>query len=453
MALRMRAPVPLILIISAFVLIALSMAAVTPYRKPGVLMYQRTADGAPRPEKDIGAPDERQHANYIAALIKGEGIPVLKPGDPNLYETYQAHQPPTYYFIAVAFSKIVGADPENEETGRRIRWLSVLIGIATIAGVYCAALWASERQDVALAAAAFTGLMPMFCALNSAISNDPLLFAVCSWSVALYIRAARHGWTMNSAVGIGLLTGLALVTKTSALALLPSLVVALFCTGRLGSMAARPGAAIWAIALVIPLIVAVPWFWRNTMLYGDPVAMSAFKAAFVGSPMASVFIEAFGPWGYWVDFVGWWVSRSYIGVFGYMDIFLFETLGPDKSAAIYRFILALMALCAAGWVASLIRRKDDTPVPVPAFAHLICGAVLAVVVLLFIQFNMTYFQGQARYLYPATAPISLGLALGLCTLLRQGSRYAWVIVSCGLVALNLAARDVMIAGFAIRTTL
>ncbi len=64
----------------------------TPYRSGGVLLGQRDpATGQPQQVSDVGAPDERQHANYTLKLVRGEGFPVLDPNDPNLIENYQAH--------------------------------------------------------------------------------------------------------------------------------------------------------------------------------------------------------------------------------------------------------------------------------------------------------------------------------------------------------------------------
>ena len=67
----------------------------TPYRTAGALMTQRNPEtGQPATAPDIGAPDERQHANYVARMARGEGPAVLDQIDPDLYVNYQAHQAP-----------------------------------------------------------------------------------------------------------------------------------------------------------------------------------------------------------------------------------------------------------------------------------------------------------------------------------------------------------------------
>src|SRR6185295_4224512 len=127
----MRDWAPLAVVAVLFVACCVAFNSVTPYRKPGFLLHQRNpTDGRPVPVPDVGAPDERQHANYVKSLLDGKGFPVLKPGDPNLYESYQAHQPPLYYALASAWCKAFGIDP-TAEGGTGLRLLNTLIGLAT----------------------------------------------------------------------------------------------------------------------------------------------------------------------------------------------------------------------------------------------------------------------------------------------------------------------------------
>ncbi|RYG45046.1 hypothetical protein EON79_13525, partial [bacterium] len=79
-----RTTLPILLaLIVAHIVLAATFAAKTPWRTGGVVTI------GPSVERDIGAPDERQHANYIARLARGEGLPVFDAKDPNLYENYQ----------------------------------------------------------------------------------------------------------------------------------------------------------------------------------------------------------------------------------------------------------------------------------------------------------------------------------------------------------------------------
>lgn len=400
---------------------ALYMGA-TPYRSPGVLMGQRMA-GVPLQVPDIGAPDERAHANYVSSLLKGEGFPVLRPGSKDISENYQSHQPPLYYVVAAGFSWLFAIDPADAD-GAALRWLSVLFGLGTVAGVFFCVLWGLDRQDIALGASVFAALFPSMLALNSAVSNDPALFCFATWSFALGCRIIRYGLSVALVAGAAALAGLAMLTKTSALSVLPVVLAAVWLAkGAPGERLKYAG-----LALVTAIAIPLGWWLRNQSLYGDPLAMNVFRAAFEGSPKATAFIAAYGETTYWLHWVGWWTARSLVGVFGYTDIFL-----PEK---LYRLALAFIALCAGGLV--FYRKRDETLTDGIGRQVVLLGALfLLMVALLFVSFNATYFQAQVRYLFPAIAPLSLFLALGLRCLSRNRPWVCWALPAGLLIALNI----------------
>ena len=474
----MRPAYALAALLALFAVWCVAFGLKTPYRQPGVLMYQNRA-AVP----DVGAPDERQHANYVKHLLDGKGFPVLKPGSPDLGETYQSHQPPLYYVLAAGWAKVTGSDPTDAESGRRLRWLNTLIGLGTLLGIFFAARWGLQSDAVGLAAVAFAGLMPMFIALHAAVSNDPLLFLLCSWTIALAARGIRRGWDLKLALACGAVAGLGLLTKTTALALLPTLVAALVATRVWGE--GRPCVRIWAVCLALPILIALPWMVRNQDLYGDPFAVTAFNEAFVGSPKPQTVVipgrvetdpvyrevalrlneqeglvgqeligrvydevgfTAAAHYDYWVNWVGWWTGRSYVGTFGYMDIFLFERMKPAGGAALYRLVFGLMGVAGLGWLLSLRGTEDGGAKAL----YLVNATLLLVVVALFIRFNLQYFQGQGRYLYPAVAPIALCLGAGACYWMRERRDRAWMAVAGLLFLLDWAAYQAIVQGFPLR---
>jgi 4-amino-4-deoxy-L-arabinose transferase-like glycosyltransferase len=410
-------------IILAHVVIAAGFAVETPYRSPGILLSYPSSNGGPNFVKDIGAPDERQHVNYVQHLMDGLGFPVFNPTDPNLYETYQSHQPPAFYVLATGWSKLMGAsDLSSQDSGIKIRSLNVVIGSITIAGVFFLVFWGFASEGIALVATAFAALLPMFAALSGAVSNDPLLFCLCTWVLALLTLAAKNGWSWKLAIGIGVLTGIALLTKTTALALLPIILLALVFKG-----AKRPSPAMVCASAVVALVIVGPWWVRNQNLYHDPLAMQAFTNAFKGSAQKEgilAVIQSSQPDAnpeitYWKDWVGWWTSRSFFGVFGYMDLWLNErgtsSTSPNSPNALYRLLLAATFLCAVGWLVSLKAADSKQRV----LANTLNGAFFLVVLILFLRFNNQYFQAQARYLLPAIGPIAGAFAVGLAELTKR----------------------------------
>lgn len=409
-------------LVAAHVLLALVYAARTPYRQSGVILGMGRA-----PANDIGAPDERQHANYIQHLLDGKGFPVFHPEDPDLYESYQSHQPPLYYLLAAGWAKATGvADVSLPSAAMRLRALSSILGGATVVGVFFLCLWGTRRTDTALAAAGMVAALPMLCALDGAVGNDPLLIALCTWTLALGIRGLREGWTPGTAALTATLLGCALLTKTSAIALAPACLYAL--------AAAKPKASprLWAIAAGVVILLVTPWWLRNQQLYGDPLAMGAFGSAFSGTAQAKTFIDTFGAGVYWTQWVGWWTVRSVVGVFGYMDIFL--------PAAMYAGVWALLLPGFAGaWLSQ--RQAEERERAGLTLAWLFAAFVGA----LFLRFNAQYFQGQGRYLMPAVGAAALLVAAGWTHLAKGRNAGIWVIgavlLACNLYSLSILPRE------------
>ena len=428
-------------------------STLTPYRTGGILLGQRNPEtGGFQQVPDVGAPDERQHANYTLRLVRGEGFPILDPKDPNLIENYQAHQPPLFYLLHAGWVKVTGCDLTSKDNGFSARLINGVIGSATVLGVFFLGLWSYKREDVGLVAAAFVALLPMNVALSGAVSNDPLLYCLCTWSLAVLARGSVFGWTIKLAAILGLLVGLAILTKSTAVALLPVLAFA----AMLGPN--RPRGAHLAVCVLLVALVSVPWLARNQSLYGDPLALSAFNEAFKNSPSRELITgiaEVANPGkdpnvAYWVDWVGWWTARSFFGVFGYMDVFLNErgipASGPNNPNLLYRLLLSLGVLAFAGWALAL--RKVEWKVH--GKQHWILGSFLAIVIILFVRFNAQYFQGQARYLFPAIGVIGMGVAIALLNVFRFNWKLAFGAVVLLLGGLNAYALFKLPAEFARR---
>ncbi len=451
----MRLPTPLWVILGLFVVVCTVFNVNTPYREPGILMFQRDQTGQPQAIVDVGAPDERQHANYIQHLKEGKGFPVFEKGSPELGETYQSHQPPLYYVLGAGWSVITGSDPTSPDSGVKLRFLNTLIGCLTLIGVFFGAKWGLGRDDVGLAAAAFAGFLPMSVALHSAVSNDPLLICICTWALALLTRGVQLGWSTKLAVGVGLLIGLGMLTKTSALILLPVAFVAFFLSSREHGEVARPGIKEWAAGLVLPLVIAAPWIARNMSLYGEPFVLKTFKEGFTGSPQAAMFIEQLGPVTYWGNFVTWWTVRSFVGVFGYMDIFLFEKMGMERSGLIYMAILVLLfsiVLLGQMGLREFREYAEKNALPRVGWFQALHLTLLFLAIASLIRFNMDFFQGQARYIFPALASFGFLFAMGIIRIMGDRREHAWIGTLMIMLMLNAVSFMTIVEGFAVRTS-
>jgi len=377
-------------ILGLYVLLCLAYISVTPYRTEGCLLsrLQQVV------QKDIGAPDERQHINYIRHLANEKSFPVFDPDSPTLYETYQSHQPPLYYLLAAPVEMVVGGSKESEMWGLRL--VNVVLGGLVVFGIFTGIRRLTESESTGVAAAAITAFLPMFLALSAAVSNDMMLYLTAVVVLNIVAIGWEKGWTSKHCIWLGIALGLALLVKTTAVVLIP---VAIY--GLLANRNVRPSVRSAAAFVGISVLIALPWLIRNQLLYGDPLAIGAFQRASVGNLEASVGMErAGGAFSYWFSFVAPSAIDSFWGVFGYFDVFFTQ--------AIYWIchIMGLTMLVGFGW--SLVKRGN---IPMRSFLLLILLFVM--VLAAFVSYNANYFQAQGRYLYPAIMAIAGAFGIGL----------------------------------------
>lgn len=232
--------------------------------------------------------------------------------DLNRAPSHEAHQPPLYYLVSAAliapldrddFSQVfqVSADAglnrrqNGVTTGARVplastalalqlmRLLSTALGAITIAVVYAIANLVSRRAWAGLLAVAILAFNPKFIYLSSIASNDVAvccLAAVALWlSLRLLTRPERS--TPLAALGLGVVCGLATMTKLSGLsALAPAGLAILMCADwRADRRRAFGSVALRVLALGIGFaLVAGPFFVHQWSRYGDPLAGPQVRA-------------------------------------------------------------------------------------------------------------------------------------------------------------------------------
>ncbi len=416
-------------------------ASVTPYRQSGIDLSMRGAKIA-----DIGAPDERAHANYVQWILDGKGWPVLDlakmKSDPVFRaEEYESHQPPLYYLIEAATAKVSGVDQVRQQRAKLpLRFPNTIFGAATVAGVFFLAVWAFSDPVIGLLAALVPALLPMSTALSGAISNDPLLICLSTWALSVMVHCLKNGWTNRKILVLVLLISAACWTKTTGLLLIPTVLVAAFLPTQTKIKPYQLGAA----CLGFLVLTSALWI-HNQIHYGDPFAASAFNNAFSDTPQHSMISQVIATQGgnptidYWTKWVGWWTFRSFIGVFGYMDIWLNRSGSPYPSHSdpnwLYSICLLVGLILAFGWSqyvkSAKGKQENSVHISLITFFFLVTGSFLA--------FNNHYFQAQGRYLYPAIGPISVGLALGAFQFFRHRKWTAVILLAIGLTYLQFDA--------------
>ena len=399
-------------------------------------------------------PDEPAHYNYVAHLATEKRLPVLRMGDfdgqylerlkaekfpPDLSiepVRYESHQPPLYYLLAVPVYWLSQGLP------LALRLFGVVLGGGVVLLVFlCAREAVPGSPHIALGAAAFAAFLPMHAALMASVNNDVLAELLIAGTVLALLRWQRlkaeseAGEGMGHLLAAGVLIGLGFLTKATAYTLLPVaiLVVIIHSVFPGSDNRALVGKLARRLALVVgpALLLGLPWWTRNSLLYGnlDFLGLSWHDAVVTGQPTAAAWIAENGWAAYW-DRAWSFTSKSYWGVFGWMGVFM--------DARIYTMLYILSALAAAG---ILIRFRTRGNRSDRQWASLVTSPVMTLLLLwlatfaAYIWYNLGFIQHQGRYLFPALPAWSLLFAMGWWAALeRRASFTAGGILLAGVSA-------------------
>jgi len=389
------------------------------------------------------APDEPAHYNYVRHLAEYGRLPVLHFGDyPQRYLEelkaarfpremsiaplcYESWQPPLYYVLAAPLYRLFQGDL------MALRLFSVLLGGAVVAVAYvmlCDCFPA--HRATALGSAAFVAFVPMHLAVCASVNNDvlaELLIVLTAWRAMACIarpeRCTGWKWQLHS----GILLGLGLLTKlTYYYVALPLLVLGLWWQQRNLLTVVRRYAAMWGVALLL----AIPWYLRNVALYGWPDLLGKLHhdAVVIGQLRTVDHLAQVG----WIAYLQSFLSttfQSFWGQFGWMAV--------PMDARTYLLLGILSALAVLGGALALWERTRRQSC---AAGITFLAAWLALTVVGYLYYNVTFVQFQGRYLFPGLVPLGLFAVTGWRTILTRCR--AWLGAgAAGVIALGGAAAD------------
>ena len=393
------------------------------------------------------APDESQHMLYVQHLADRGKLPVFQPlGAP--HPGYEFHQPPLYYAVCAPLWKATGAGVQNY----LCRLVSLLCGAVTLVFLWRAvvALFPDDRALPVLATG-FLALWPLHQGVGASAGNDALAGLISAAIFFVIARGAARRWRVGDSIMLGVLVGLGLLTKMTCLVLTVVAAGAAWSLSRQHSESGEKSKPpIFAAATVIAVALAISgwWFVRNQQLYGDPFGIKIFNQAFGNNPSALLAKAAL---------VGYVPLTTYLGALWFL---LFCTTwgifgGPETARAMMNPFngkihpeampaLAPMAVCAAATVLAawgLLSWHETRATLAPrtrtALGWWMIGFIL--VALAWAQFNLSYFQAQARYFHAALLPICVGCALGWRHALGSASQGRGLWISAVLFGLTLLA--------------
>ncbi len=430
------------------------------------------------------APDEPAHVNYILQLETDGCCPVIEMGDwdsdylaqltssrfaPELTGQlatvqYEDHQPPLYYLTA----SLLLNPGTNGDGLTAMRLLSVIMGAGIVICAYVIGkILFPQRAGTALGTAAMVAFIPQNVAMLSSVNNDALaqlLVAVTLLVCAMYLSAGHKIVRWRWYVALGVLVGLAFLTKVTVYFLIFIVLFAivvrpivLAAQGVVGQTAGKavgtynalsklqiPGVAKtsapgmpqkrtisrialrvfgkplrrsarsiltgWGVVLAIAMSMGALWWVRNSIVYGFPdvLGLTAHDVVVVGQlRTAERITQVGGVWPYLNGAVQT-TFNSFWGQFGWMAL-------PLPAWAYPRIGLLLVIAFAGiafdvyftGWVA---KQK-------PTARQLAVGGLLVLTgffsVAAYVYYNLSFYQVQGRYLFTALIPFALLVAAGI----------------------------------------
>jgi len=379
------------------------------------------------------APDEVWHYAYVRYLAEKHRLPPLDGDDSGAYQ--EAGQPPMYYAVAALIS---GLAPDNDleelmwhnpgfgyqaggtvndnknmlihTEAERFPWhgavlairlarvASLAFGLLTVAMAWGLGEEAfPDHPAMAFGVAAMVALTPQFLFVCGVVNNDSAAAATATLVLWMLARVLNRGATLWRSVTIGIATGLAALTKTSLLLLLP-LALLVLNTVTLRHQGVRSAVALSSVLLLIACATGGWWYVRNALLYHDPLAVQVHMNT---------------PWGRAVpasiktilaDLPA--VYRSYWGAFGWGHI--------QFPVGVYLAIGVAPVLSLTGWINALLHRCLPRRWAIFLLAltwWMLIGAAL-------LEWMRRVEAPHGRLLFPAIAAQSLLLAGGWAALPR-----------------------------------
>jgi Flp pilus assembly protein TadD len=166
--------------------------------------------------------DVVHHLNYISYIQERHALPFANEG-------LEMFQPPLYYLLSAALLNVFHLPARAEAASLVLRLLGLVIAIAHLVVVWASLrlLFPGERAKQYWGLL-FAGLFPPLLYISQYVTNEGLAAALMSACVFMGLRALRaESISWKACAGLGVCLGAALLTKSSALLLIPALAAGL----------------------------------------------------------------------------------------------------------------------------------------------------------------------------------------------------------------------------------
>ncbi|MBN1565707.1 MAG: hypothetical protein JXA10_17820 [Anaerolineae bacterium] len=282
-----------------------------------------------------------------------------------------------------------------------VRFYSLFLGVLTCLGTYWLARGLAPGTPWLAALAVLLLIVhPQFVFLNGVVTNDVMVTACSTLSLALTVHIVRYGLTWRRVGVLGILVGCASLAKASGLSVVPIAGLGVLWTAYHHHLTWRKTAVYVVLMGVLWAIIAGWWYAENWITYGDPFGTQHIVEV-TGERVGSVDIEA--------DVRA--LFYSYWGLFGWFTI-----MAPQW---FYTWAQMLLAISGIGIALSLWRAWRQRTFKADDLA--LVGLMIVAVTILLVSwwtFNQRVLASQGRLLFPAVGIIASGIAWGLLSLIR-----------------------------------
>jgi len=389
------------------------------------------------------APDEIWHYAYVRYLAEEHTLPALTDTDSGAYQ--EVAQPPLYYAVAALVSGLVpdedveqllwhnpgfgyqagGTVNDNKNmlihTAReRFPWrgavlairlarlVSLAFGLMTVVAAWGLGREAFPHQPAwALSVGAVVAFVPQFLFISGVVSNDSATAAFSTSALWAIVRAANRGMTRSRSFTIGVLIGLAALTKTSALLLIPLAMAIPMFTRHPPARRVSSVVGHWSLVILTALTVGGWWYFRNAILYRDPLALHAH----VNTPWGRAAPLSLGPLLAELPKV----YRSFWGAFGWGHV--------QYPLWVYLALGVTLIVSLIGWGRAVKRRA----LPCSGRVLLLAAAWWLLIFVALLQWMRRVEAPHGRLLFPAIGAFALLLVGGWAALSQ--SRFTFLSVS------------------------
>jgi 4-amino-4-deoxy-L-arabinose transferase-like glycosyltransferase len=368
---------------------------------------RRPAIGVKATERGPGYPPARSFSDVPVAPRGARGSFEALGGDapyPLGYPNQLVEHPPLAYLLDAAVLRVPGVSGlayDKQYALLRFLGIALLAPLPLIA--FQTATVLGLGRAVGLAAAVLPMAVPGLSRVGATVNNDTLLIALAALLTWMLARVVAGDLRSRTAVVVGLLTLLALLTKGFAL-LLPPVVLAAYLLAwrRHGVLPLRPA----ALALGISCLPGSLWYLHNLIAYGA-VQPSGYGAAATQQILGPV-----RPGGTTVHFVTGFTKRMalrFVGGIGLPE-------GPAFDARVC-WAWAIVFVAMVGFALAIGVRRDRLVM------LLLIAPAIGVTAIVGLQARAAYahhggvFAGvQGRYLYLAIVGLAVAVAAGLVQL-------------------------------------